>query len=194
MKIIAHQEGFRVVLSLEFSYDRTLILSIRSPSSIQKGLRERPLSRQSIWVYRSIIIIQQLVFKQTFNSHTHQIYIATPHKFCSKMKMGSHFLTPYVLSIPRKWCHLVSGDFQKKKKTCWPSHSRFESHEVHRPQTGQKRGWSVVCEPGAIQSASGWVSRFFLFFENPWTPGGPTSLGLIFSNHRFVLPLQFPDQ
>jgi hypothetical protein len=43
---------------------------------------------------------------------------------------------------------------------------------------GQKRGWSVVCEPHAIQSASGWVSMIF-FFENPRTPGGPTSLGLI---------------
>ncbi len=28
---------------------------------------------------------------------------------------------------------------------------------------GQKRGWSVVCEPCTIQSMSGWVSMFFFF-------------------------------
>ncbi len=36
----------------------------------------------------------------------------------------------------------------------------------------------MVCEPCAIQRASGWVSMIF-FFENPRTPGGPTTLGLI---------------
>ncbi len=44
---------------------------------------------------------------------------------------------------------------------------------------GQKRGWSVVCEPRAIQSASGWVSMKKKKNENPRTPGGPTSSGLI---------------
>ncbi len=29
---------------------------------------------------------------------------------------------------------------------------------------GQKRGWSVVCEPCVILSASGWVSMIFFFF------------------------------
>jgi hypothetical protein len=32
---------------------------------------------------------------------------------------------------------------------------------------GQTRGWSVVCEPHAIQSASGWVSRFLFFLKIP---------------------------
>ncbi len=59
---------------------------------------------------------------------------------------------------------------------------------------GQKRGWSVVCEPRVIQSASGWVSRFFFFFffENPRTPGGPTSSGLIVT--RWPLELNLPRQ
>jgi hypothetical protein len=32
---------------------------------------------------------------------------------------------------------------------------------------GQKRGGSVVCEPRAIQSASGWVSMIFFFLKIP---------------------------
>jgi hypothetical protein len=57
---------------------------------------------------------------------------------------------------------------------------------------GQKRGWSVVCEPRAIQSASGWVSRFFFFFEIPWTPGGPTSSGsIVFICERIFLSAHF---
>ncbi len=78
--------------------------------------------------------------------------------------------------------------FSKKKKNCWPSHSRFELRQVHRPQTTPFFGLSVVCEPCAIQNVSGWVSiNFFiyLFFENPRTPGGPTSLSSIIAVVQF---------
>ncbi len=46
----------------------------------------------------------------------------------------------------------------------------------------RKRGWSVVCEylraSQRVQSPAG-KQIFFFFFENPRTPGGPTSSGSV---------------
>jgi hypothetical protein len=51
---------------------------------------------------------------------------------------------------------------------------------------GRKRGWSVVCEylraSQRAQSPAGQQIFFFFFFENPWTPGGPTSSGSVISS------------
>jgi hypothetical protein len=43
---------------------------------------------------------------------------------------------------------------------------------------GQKRRWSVVCEPRAVQSTSSWVSMIYFFFEKSPDTRWPHFLGI----------------